>query len=57
MARSALIAAAAVAFALTAGGCDRLPNRAGDSSVTVKLPPPRTPAPGFKPVAGDRDGL
>jgi len=39
--RAVVLAAAA----LTLGGCDRLPQR--DSSATVKLPPPRTPSPGF----------
>ena len=51
--------AVAAACALTAGACDRLPDRADTSSVTVKLPPPRpaAPVPAFKPIAADRDGL
>jgi hypothetical protein len=59
MANSALTAGVAAAFALTAGACDRLPDRAATSSVTVKLPParPEAPAPGFKPVAADPDRL
>jgi hypothetical protein len=40
---SRLVVLAAAALALTA--CDRLPRR--DSAVTVRLPAPRTPAPGF----------
>ena len=56
MARSPLriVALAVVALAgvaLAAGGRDRLAQRwplaTQPSSVTVKLPPPRTPAPGF----------
>ncbi|MFL6760821.1 hypothetical protein [Sphingomonas sp.] len=49
--RLSLLAAAILAFGTAA--CDRLPHwgsmRAGQSSVTVKLPPPRpaAPAPGF----------
>jgi len=43
--------AATGAAALLVGGCDRLeliaPLKAEPSSVTVKLPPPRTPEPGF----------
>jgi hypothetical protein len=43
--------AAAGAAALMVGGCDRLeriaPLKAEPSSVTVRLPPPRTAAPGF----------
>jgi hypothetical protein len=59
MAHSALTAGVAAAFALTAGACDRLPDRAATRSVTVRLPPPRpeAPAPGFKPIAADRDRL
>jgi len=51
MARSALSVAALTVVALAAGGCDRFarpwPFRTGPSSVTVKVPPPLTPAPGF----------
>ena len=40
-----------IASALALGGCDRLaeqwPFHRAPSSVTVKLPPPRTAAPGF----------
>jgi hypothetical protein len=59
MARSPLRAAVVAVFALTGDACDRLPDRAATSSVTVKLPPPRPAAavPAFKPVAADRDGL
>jgi hypothetical protein len=43
--------AALVAGALALGGCDRLeqlsPLKADASSVTVRLPPPRTARPGF----------
>jgi hypothetical protein len=43
--------AAVGAGTLALGGCDRLealsPLKAEPSSVTVKLPPPRTAAPGF----------
>jgi len=49
--------AALVALALLAGACDWLPHRPAQSSVTVRLPPPRTPAPGFKAVANNPDGL
>lgn len=42
-----LSTAAAAAVALAAGACDRLPQRRDPSAVTVKLPPPREPAPGF----------
>jgi hypothetical protein len=59
MARSPLRAAVVAVFALTGDACDRLPDRAATSSVTVKLPParPEAPAPGFKPVAADPDRL
>ena len=59
MARSPLMTAVAAACALTAGACDRLPDRGAASSVTVKLPPPRpaAPVPAFKPIAAERDGL
>lgn len=44
-------AAATMTLALLAGGCDRLPSgwspRSEPSSVTVKLPPAKTAAPGF----------
>ena len=42
-ARPVVLAAAA----LTLGGCDRLPQGSLASAVTVKLPAPRTPTPGF----------
>jgi hypothetical protein len=40
-----------VVLVLLAGACDWMPQRPSQSSVTVRLPPPRTPAPGFKTVA------
>jgi hypothetical protein len=40
-----------VVLLLLASACDWLPQRPSQSSVTVRLPPPRTPAPGFKTVA------
>ena len=40
-----LVAASAIALGLS--GCDRLPQRSVPSAVTVKLPPPRSPEPGF----------
>jgi hypothetical protein len=49
--------AALVALVLLACACDWLPHRPAQSSVTIKLPPPRTAAPGFKAVAANRDGL
>jgi hypothetical protein len=49
--------AAVVALVLVTGACDWLPEPPAQSSVTVRLPPPRTPAPGFKAVAANRDAL
>jgi hypothetical protein len=46
-----------VVLVLLAGACDWMPQRPSQSSVTVRLPPPRTPAPGFKTVADNRDAL
>jgi len=46
-----------VALVLLAGACDWLPHRPAQSSVTVRLPPARTAAPGFKAVANNQDRL
>jgi hypothetical protein len=51
-ARPVVLAAAALAL----GGCDRLPQRSLASAVTVKLPAPRTPAPGFAFAEGQKAG-
>jgi hypothetical protein len=48
---------ALAALVLLTGACDWLSHRPAQSSVTVKLPPPRTAAPGFKAVASNRDRL
>lgn len=52
MANPKLNAALAAALTLGLGACDRLPQRwsfrAEASSVTVKLPPAKTAAPGFQ---------
>jgi hypothetical protein len=42
-----LMLAASGAAVLALGGCDRLAQQSLPSAVTVRLPPPRTPAPGF----------
>jgi hypothetical protein len=47
MAGSPLRAVVLAALALQASACDRLPHRAGNSSVTIKLPPATAPSPGF----------
>jgi hypothetical protein len=44
------------AAALTLGGCDRLPQRSLASTVTVKLPAPRTPTPGFAFAEAQKPG-
>ena len=53
-------AAATITLALLVVGCDRLPTgwspRAEPSSVTVKLPPAKTAAPGFNFQASHSEG-
>jgi hypothetical protein len=57
MSISALRPSLLTIVALAAGACDRLPHRAAGNSITVRLPPARTAAPGFKTVADKRDAL